>query len=169
MSKKIFVFATALLIALSLGSCLTNRDEKDQTAEEEATILNKYIASLISKGNNVDTTELGVYYVKTVEGTGAFPQNGDTCKIGYAGYFIEGTLFDASWDHSKSDSTVTFIIGDPQMLAGLNDGLKLLNKGAVAELILPSQLAWGSNGSGFIPGNKTVIFVVNMKDIIPKK
>jgi len=167
MRIKVFVFAAVFLFAFVLVSCLNSNITEEPTAEKEMNLLNGYIANLASKGNNVDTTLLGVYYVKTVQGTGVYPVNGDTCIVGYAGYYLDGTLFDASWWHNQKDSTVSFVMGDPTMIKGWNDGLGVLNKNARAQIIIPSKLAYGSAGIGVIPPYQTLIFVVNMKEIKP--
>jgi len=148
-------------------SCLKIDDTSVPSRGEEQINLKKYLNDIISRGNDVDTTELGVYYVAINEGTGAYPKTGDTLTVGYAGYFIDGSLFDASYWHNQTDSTYTFVLGNPPLIKGWDDGMKVINKNARVQLIIPSDFAYGSAGSGFILPYQTLIFVIVMKDIKP--
>ena len=80
-------FLQILLITLIFASCLESNDTEEPTREEEQLNLKKYIDNLITNGHDIDTTDLGVYYVTMDEGTGEYPKNGDTLTVGYAGYF----------------------------------------------------------------------------------
>ena len=101
---------------------------EEPTWEVEQLNLDNYINKLITEGNDVDTTDLGIYYITLEEGTGDFPKTGDTLTVGYAGYFSNGYLFDTSAWHNRTDSTFTFVLGDPPMIEGWDDGMKVINK-----------------------------------------
>jgi FKBP-type peptidyl-prolyl cis-trans isomerase len=47
--------------------------------------------------------------------------------------------------------------------------MKVINKNATVQLIIPSDLAYGSAGGGVVPPFQTLVFVVIMKDIKPSK
>ena len=160
-------FLQGILLVVIFTSCLERSDSEEATREEEQLTLKKYIDNIISKGNDVDTTDLGIYYVTMDEGTGAFPKTGDTLTVGYAGYFPNGYLFDASMWHNQEDSTYTFVLGNPPMIEGWDDGMKVINKNARVQLIIPSDFAYGSSGGGVIPPYQTLVFVIIMKDIKP--
>ena len=162
-----FLIGTVLTVLFT--SCLEGNDYSEPTREEEQLTLNKYLNNIISNKHDVDTTALGVYYVTLKEGTGAFPKTGDTLTVGYAGYFSDGYLFDASSWHNQKDSTFTFVLGNPPLIKGWDDGMKVINKNATVQLIVPSDLAYGSTGAGVIPPYKTLVFVVIMKSIKPSK
>jgi len=53
------------------------------------------------------------------------------------------------------------------MIKGWDDGMKVINKDAKVQLIIPSEFAYGSEGSGTIPPYSTLIFVVKMMEINP--
>ena len=151
----LLVCATPFIIS----SCLNN-DHVTRTQEMEYSELNTYLGNLIQTGYNVDTTDLGVYYIVRTEGEGPFPKQGDTLSIGYAGYFIDGTEFD------RSDEFAFRYIDEP-MLAGFEDGISLMNKGALIQMIIPSSLGYGASGTFNIPPYTTLVFVTEMKDIKP--
>jgi len=150
-----------------LSSCLDiNVPENESTEAEELQLLSNYLDAIVAGGNDLDTTDLGVYYVTLQEGEGDYPQNGDTLEVGYAGYFVDGTLFDAS-DFYEEGGTFEFILGDPPIFEGWDNGIKVINKNAEVQLIIPSKLAYGGDGSGSIPPYRTLVFVVEMKEIKP--
>ncbi len=156
------------MVFLGVGSsCLKINDTEEPSRGEEQINLKNYIEKLIGDGNDVDTTEMGVYYITFDEGTGPFPKTGDTLTVGYAGYFSNGYLFDTSAWHNSTDSTFTFVLGNPPMIKGWDDGMKVINKNARVQLIMSSDFAYGSSGAGVIPPFQTLVFVVIMKDIKP--
>ncbi len=169
MKRTVFNFLLVIFFIGIFSSCLKMDDTEEQTWESEQYDLKKYLGNLISAGNNVDTTSLGVYYLTMENGTGAFPKNGDTLTVGYAGYFINNYLFDASAWHNQVDSTFTFVLGNPPLIKGWDDGMKVINKNAKVQLVLPSDLAYGSLGGGIIPPYQTLVFVIKMKEIKPSK
>lgn len=169
MKKFAALFLLGMIFIAFGTSCLKIDETQTPTREEEQIKLKSYIDNLIAKGNDVDTTDLGVYYVTTTEGTGDYPKTGDTLTVGYAGYFTDGYLFDTSIWHNIKDSTYTFVLGTPPLIKGWDDGMKEINKNGKAQLIMSSDFAYGSSGSGVIPPYQTLVFVVLMKDIKPLK
>ena len=159
----------ALLIAF-VSSCLNDKNDYNApTYEEEQAELKTYINALIAKDHDVDTTASGMYYVKIKEGTGELAMPGDTLTLGYVGYFIDGQAFDASAWHNKQDSTYTFVLEHEKqrMIKGFEEGVKMLNKDSRVQLIIPSELAYGSNGTYGIPPYTSLVFVIEMKKIQP--
>lgn len=156
------------IFSILFASCIGLNDVKVPTEAEEIINLNKYLANLQKNGNDIDTTASGVYYIIINEGTGDCAKTGDTLRVGYAGYFIDGTLFGSSFQSSKKDSTFTFILDNPPSIKGWDDGIKVMKKNAKTQLIIPSALAYGSEGSGIIPPYQTLVFVVIMKEIKPE-
>ena len=169
MRKFALIFILGILLAVTGTSCLKINETAEPTREEELVNLDSYIENLISKGNDVDTTEMGVYYITIDEGTGEYPNTGDTLTVGYAAYFSDGYLFDSSIWHNTTDSTYTFVLGNPPMIQGWDDGMKIINKNAKVQLIVPSDFAYGSSGSGIVKPFQTLVFVVSMKEIKPLK
>lgn len=167
MKRKMVIFFPGIILMLVGFSCLKINDSEQPSRGEEQINLKNYIDNLILQGNDVDTTELGVYYITLNEGTGEYPKTGDTLTVGYAAYFSNGYLFDASAFHNSTDSTFTFVLGDPPMIKGWDDGMKVINKNARVQLIMSSDFGYGSTGAGVIPPYQTLVFVIVMKDIKP--
>ena len=57
------------------------------------------------------------------------------------------------------------ILNSTPVIPGWDEGIALLNKGAKATFIIPSDLAYGAAGAGgVIPPNATLKFVVELVD-----
>ncbi len=109
------------------------------------------------------TTASGLRYVMLQEGSGDTPYPGQMVKVHYAGFLLNGTKFDSSYDRDKP---FEFIIGG-RVIPGWNEGIQLLNPGAKAKFIIPPNLAYGERGAGgVIPPNATLIFEVELLEII---
>lgn len=161
--KKYKVILLVCAIAFSLASCF-DLDVEPRTQETEQSELSQYLGGLITQGYDVDTTALGVYYVMLEEGEGAYPKSGDTLIIGYAGYFVDGTLFETTFLNT-SDSTYSFQYLVDRLIPGFEDGIKLMNKGTRLQMVIPSSLAYGADGTISIPSYASLIFVTKMVDI----
>ncbi|MEN8118320.1 MAG: FKBP-type peptidyl-prolyl cis-trans isomerase [Bacteroidota bacterium] len=151
---------------LSFSSCLTEEEKIERTFETELIELDAFLAKIIDDGYDLDTTELGVYYLVYEEGEGAYPAEGDELSIKYTGYFTDGNIFDSTSDY-YADGIWTFKYMDPEvgLISGMTDGLAIMKKGSKYDLIIPSNLAYGSTGSGVVPPYTTLILSIELIDI----
>ena len=166
-TKFLFQILIGLLSVVFMSSCLNLVDDEEKrppTQAEEMQLLNTYLDSLAAQGHNIDTTELGVYYVEIEEGEGDLAQPGDTLTVGYAGYFVDGVMFDSS-NYSSEDGKMEFVLENPPFIAGWDSGMKVMNEGSKYQFIIPSEHAYGSEGQGIIPPYSTLIFVVKLFEI----
>lgn len=107
-------------------------------------------------------TASGLYYHIDAEGEGKSPTKGNTVNVHYQGELMDGTVFDSSY---KRNQPISFSLGLGQVIPGWDEGIALLNKGAKATFIIPSDLAYGSAGAGgVIPPNATLKFTVELVD-----
>jgi FKBP-type peptidyl-prolyl cis-trans isomerase FkpA len=166
--KKIFfrLLAGLSVVAFLTSSCLNIDDsERSYSAEEEQYQRRTYLDNLVKDGYDIDTTANGIYYVVLEEGEGEYPKAGDTLTVGYSGYFLNGTKFDSSDWHVPDK--LTFILETTPMIAGWNDGMKVINKNAKVQLIIPSEKAYGNKKYFSIPPYQTLVFVIKMFEIKP--
>jgi len=167
MFKTIKTVAILFAFIITITSCLTSGDEQEpRTPEMEAAEINAVLKKLEDDGYDIDTTDLGIYYIVQKEGTGPFPSEGDTCDMEYTGYFIDGSVFDTSHDHFP-DGIWEFNFLEIDLISGFNDGIALLNKGAEIDMIVPSSLAYGPTGTSGIPPYTTLLFATKMHDLKP--
>jgi FKBP-type peptidyl-prolyl cis-trans isomerase FkpA len=167
--KFLINLSVAVMLAVVVSSCLKTEDEKVYTAAEEIMLREAYLDTLAARGHDIDTLENEIYYVMMDDESEGDPAKaGDTLTIGYAGYFIDGVMFDSS-ELSSTNGKMTFVLEHEEyrMIPGFEAAMKVLNKGARAQFVIPSELAYGSNGSGRIPPYQTLIFVIKMYEIKP--
>lgn len=133
-------------------------------------------AYIQEKGLTASKTESGLYYAIEQEGTGEATTPGTTMYVNYAGYLLDGTLFDTSmpevakanniFDAERSYEALPVNVGMGQVIPGWDEGLMLLKKGSKGKFIIPSPLGYGENGAGaMIPPNSILVFDVEVTDI----
>ncbi len=119
-----------------------------------------------AKKEGVTTTESGLQYevLKAGDKGAAKPKTTDQVKVHYTGSFIDGKVFDSS---EKQGKPVTFPLN--RVIKGWIEGLQLMPVGSKFRFTIPSDLAYGQNGSpGVIPGNSVLQFDVELLAINPK-
>ncbi len=98
----------------------------------------------------------------TTVGTGAEAVPGATITVNYVGMFEDGQVFDASSIHGQP---FTFVLGGGQVIQGWDQGIVGMKVGGTRRLVIPSDLAYGPNGRGPIPGGATLVFDVELLDV----
>lgn len=113
-----------------------------------------------SKAEGVVTTASGLQYRLLKTGTGAKPRAKDTIKVHYEGSFLDGTVFDSSYNRGEP---ATFQLD--QVIPGWTEALQLFPMGTTAELFVPSKLGYGEAGAGPIPPNALLKFKIELLGI----
>jgi FKBP-type peptidyl-prolyl cis-trans isomerase FklB len=113
------------------------------------------------KKPGVKETASGLQYKVITMGEGAKPKATDKVKVHYSGTLIDGTEFDSSY---KRNQPAEF--GLNQVIKGWTEGLQLMNVGSKYEFCIPSGLAYGPNGPPSIGPNQTLIFTVELLEIL---
>ena len=179
MKKRFVVTAWALLltIALLLAACGPAEPPADATAEPvESTPLATEVATgeeATDSGDLQDvpvgiptvegestTTDSGLVYIETQAGDGRSPEEGDIVTMNIVGYLDDGTIFADTF----SDGTpITATATDEDLFPGWKEGLLLMKEGGKARLVVPPDLAFGSEGAGgIIPADATVTMDVEL-------
>jgi FKBP-type peptidyl-prolyl cis-trans isomerase FkpA len=125
------------------------------------------------------STPSGLRYVITKAGVGPKAQKGDSLAVNYAGRLTTEEVFDTSieavakaagtYQQGRPYQPLTFVLGVQPLIAGWVEGLQLLNKGAKATFIIPSAIGYGDQGSGIIKPYSTLVFDVEMVNIVQGK
>jgi len=120
-------------------------------------------AELDKLATGFNKTESGLRYQIIQEGNGLKAEKGKTVSIHYKGQLPDGTVFDSSY---KRNQPLDFVLGMGQVIAGWDEGVALLKVGDKARLVIPSDLAYGSEGAGgVISPNATLVFDVELMDV----
>ncbi|WP_298370067.1 peptidylprolyl isomerase [uncultured Lutibacter sp.] len=126
--------------------------------EEEAKKAVKEAMDKIAAG--YDETPSGLRYKILQNGDGKPATKGSMVSVHYKGQLIDGQVFDSSYQRKQP---IDFTIGVGQVIPGWDEGIQLLKVGDKARLVIPSNLAYGSQGAGgVIPPDATLIFDVEL-------
>jgi FKBP-type peptidyl-prolyl cis-trans isomerase FkpA len=113
----------------------------------------------------VQPTISGIYCLKLKEGNGKKIAIGDTITVNYEGKFLNGKYFDST---IRRNQPFQFVYGTEwQVVKGLEDAIGMMSMGEKSLFILPSELAFGTDGSstGIIPPFTSLIFEVEILEV----
>ena len=164
--KRNLIFASANpgTVAESLTQHLTNTAgsiyylQVNQTPGQET----NYTLNYSFTNDPITRTASGLGLIDLAPGTGNSPTTGQTVKVNYTGLLTNGTKFDTS----IGKQPFSFKIGTGQVIKGWDEGISTMKVGGRRQLIVPANLAYGSQGiPGTIPGDATLIFDVEVLGI----
>jgi FKBP-type peptidyl-prolyl cis-trans isomerase FklB len=144
-----------------------NENEKkrliEQKYEKEISSGKEFLLKNISK-KGIITTNSGLQYEILRKGKGAYPKKTDMVKVHYKGSFIDGRVFDSSYEKN-----FPLKIKVKDVIKGWAEGLQLMQTGSKYRFFIPYELGYGQSGSGdIIPPFSTLIFDVELLSINPK-
>ncbi|MBL7941081.1 MAG: FKBP-type peptidyl-prolyl cis-trans isomerase [Flavobacteriales bacterium] len=139
------------------------RQAEEQAAGEVNRVAGETFLAENGKRAGVVTTPSGLQYEVITMGTGPKPTETDQVKVHYTGTLIDGKVFDSSVERGEPA-----VFGVGQVIRGWVEGLQLMPTGSKWKLFIPSDLAYGPSGGpgGSIPGNSTLIFEVELLEIV---
>jgi len=114
-----------------------------------------------AKREGVVVLESGLQYEVLTAGEGAKPSREDSVRTHYHGTLIDGSVFDSSYQRGQP---AEFPVGG--VIAGWTEALQLMNAGSKWRLYVPSELAYGAQGVGSIPPHSTLVFDVELLDVL---
>lgn len=179
--KKTLILMMAGLIAVLFSSCdedcenLRGECPEEQLAKDIA-IIEKYLEEnnlTAQRDKNYD-----LFYIIEEEGTGEKPENGQAVEVAYTGRYLSGEVFDTSIESVAREADIytegreykpfQFVIGNRRVILGWDIGIKLLNEGGKATLIIPSYMAYGPQPprNSPIPPNTVLLFEVELVNIV---
>jgi FKBP-type peptidyl-prolyl cis-trans isomerase FkpA len=111
------------------------------------------------------TTPSGLQYIDHVVGEGEVAKKGDTVTVEYTGWIKKpdggkGLEFDSSKPPGRP---MTFKLGRNKVIKGWEEGIAGMRVGGKRTLIVPTSLAYGKRGAGYIVlPNQDLIFDVEL-------
>ncbi len=109
----------------------------------------------------VQETTSGLQYEVITMGTGEKPGPGDVVKVHYTGMLLDSTTFDSSVERGEP---AQFGVG--QVIQGWQEGIQLMPVGSKFKFYIPYELAYGEQGTGPIPPYSTLVFDVELLEIV---
>ena len=96
-----------------------------------------------------------------IEGKGQTVKLGDSVTVHYSGWMwldkLGGTI-ESSWDSRPA----TFTLLKGQLISGFVKALEGVKVGSQVIAVMPPSEAYGESGNGTIPGNTTLLFVIDV-------
>jgi FKBP-type peptidyl-prolyl cis-trans isomerase len=124
----------------------------------------KFLAENKTKTGIVETAS-GLQYEILQAGKGEIPGENVTVKVNYTGTLLDGTKFDSSLDRGEPFEFNT----SGGVIPGWIEAVKLMPVGSKWKIYVPSKLAYGSRDMGKIPPYSTLVFEIELLEIVKNK
>jgi FKBP-type peptidyl-prolyl cis-trans isomerase FkpA len=150
--RNLILSGLVILMIVILSACTSDDviTDEERLAMDIETIDNY----LSDNGIAAITDESGLRYVIHEEGEGISPEILDEVHVRYMGMLLgEANSFDSS-------DSIRFPLN--RLIEGWRIGFQLLQEGDSATLYIPSVLGYGTTGSGPIPPNSNLEFIVKL-------
>ncbi len=157
---------------------VAKQNEKALKLQQEQSAKDSVIIDNFLKEKNITAmkTPSGLRYIITKPGKGENAKDGQTAKVNYAGYLLNGKYFDTSietlakekniYQQGKGYAPYPVPVGQGKVIKGWDEALKLMNKGCKITIYVPSSLAYGSQKrSEDIIENSILAFEMEIVDI----
>lgn len=114
------------------------------------------VAPLSTENIEPIVSKRGVKIYLHRKGKGAIPKQGQTVTVHYQGFFENtGQKFDSSYD---KQTPFSFKIKSGKVIVGWEEAFDYLRPGALARIIVPSELAYGIEGYMHVKPNSDLVF-----------
>jgi FKBP-type peptidyl-prolyl cis-trans isomerase len=171
-TKTLVALALIALTGVSLSGCGKEQKpvaQKNQPVSTPASAYDlgadsnkKFLADNAKKPGVISRPD-GLQYRVIKSGNGATPTKADDMvTVTYKGSLINGTVF----DQTQAGQTATFPAG--RLIPGWVEALSLMKEGDEWEIVIPSELGYGSAGAGgVIPPDQTLVFQMTLISVKP--
>jgi FKBP-type peptidyl-prolyl cis-trans isomerase FkpA len=120
----------------------------------------KAFADKAAKEQGAQRLPSGVVFRTVKPGTGPTPKETDKVKVNYEGKLVDGTVFDSSY---KRGQPAEFPLNG--VIKCWTEGVGKMKVGEEAQLVCPSDTAYGDMGRPSIPPGATLVFKVELLGI----
>lgn len=175
--RNYFILIT-LLVSIGFTSC-DDADTYQTLLEKERKLRTEYL-----KREGFTKQSNGVSYqtLKEPENTDAEKVKvGDKVKIYYTGYFLDGRVFDSNVLAGRFEPLIVWIISENngqiikngqasgEVIKGWLPGLLQMKEGMQERIVIPSSMAYGTTSTSGIPSFTSLVFDLEVTEIIPSK
>jgi FKBP-type peptidyl-prolyl cis-trans isomerase FkpA len=100
------------------------------------------------------------------EGTGATATLGRTVMVSYTGWLYDPTRAESKGTQFDTSTNFSFQLGAGRVIQGWDQGVVDMKVGGQRRLVIPPNLAYGSQGAGgVIPPNATLVFDITLLNV----
>ena len=139
-----------------------------------------FAEEVVAQKEKAESLPSGLQVLVLEEGTGEKPKIGQKVNVMYAGYLMDGTLFDSNYvevakkygmyDINREQGGGYMPIPmdystESRLIAGFREGLLTMKEGDKVRLFIPSHLGYGPQGGGPIPPNADLVFDLEITGI----
>ena len=149
------------LVVASLMSCSIESYYTKKVAAD-----NEIKAYITENEYEVMPDSLGLVYIPLLKGNGKYPQKGDKVAFHYIGYYLNGDVFDSSYDRAYP---LIVELGNGQMIKGMESALLKMDKGAKSKIIVPFYLAYDDMENAPVMPFSNLVFELELIDIDSRK
>ena len=148
-----------VMMALETQARKLQAEQQEKLAQSAIAEGEKFLAENAKK-EGITVTESGLQFEVLTAGEGDKPLATDRVTVHYKGTLLDGTEFDSSYGRGEPST-----FGLNQVISGWTEGVQHMPVGSKYKFYIPSELAYGTRGSGRIPANSTLIFEIELLDI----
>ncbi|WP_158886175.1 FKBP-type peptidyl-prolyl cis-trans isomerase [Rhodanobacter sp. L36] len=103
-------------------------------------------------------------------GSGSVAREGSQVELNYTGWLYDenakdhhGRKIDSSFDHGQ---TITFVVGERQVIAGWDKGVRGMHVGGKRTLLIPANLGYGARAVGdLVPPHSPLVFDIELVSV----
>lgn len=122
----------------------------------------EFLQKFLSNNPKATKTDSGLVILETAAGSGTQATLASTVLVHYHGTLSDGTVFDSSVQRGEP---IKFPLKN--VIRGWQEGVATMKEGGKATLVVPSDLAYGDQGSPpVIPPGATLVFEVELIKVV---
>lgn len=164
--------------AVQILSDYFEEEEARQAAFQQ--MKDEFVAETQEQIGAAEETDSGLKIFSIKQGNGEQPKIGQKVNVLYAGYFVNGDLFDSNYeavakkyntfDQNRKDQGgyepfPMLYSPEAQLVPGFREGLQTMKVGDKVRLFIPPHLGYGDKNYGPIPANSTLVFDLEITGI----
>lgn len=136
-----------------------SKKKNDERLAKQLADIKAYVKK---NGINGQPDSDGIYKKIIKEGSGDAIGNGKMVNVLYTGTLLDGTVFDSN---QNADSPFKFNIGAAQVIPGWDKMVAGMKIGEKALIVIPSDMAYGSQQKGPIPAYSPLAFEIEVLSV----
>jgi FKBP-type peptidyl-prolyl cis-trans isomerase FkpA len=156
-----WVMRTVAVLAITLTGCASGGAPMAALRPVESI---PFASSLDVNLARMTKTPSGLYYRDIEVGTGLVVRAKMDVMVHYTGWLTNGVKFDSN---GETDAPITVPVGRGRTIKGWDEGLQGMRVGGRRQLVVPSELGYGSERSGQIPADAVLVFDIHVVSAKP--